>query len=427
MTLSIDGGTLLLPDGEVKRADIFIEDNRISDVGDVSEGDESLDASDCLVIPGLINAHTHAAMTLLRGIADDKPLGPWLREDIWPVEAELTPEDIRSGTELAIAEMIRSGTTTFADMYFEEGVVADVVESSGIRAVLGHGVVTVDKTEEEARRDVEESLEVAKRLDGRANGRIHGMVTPHGLTTVDDEHLEMLSDGARDLDVSLHFHASETSEDVEAIRDEYGVNPLEYADQRGLLRPSTFIAHGVHLTDEEIDLLAERGAGVVHCPASNMKLASGAAPIGTLRDRGVDVAIGTDGAASNNDLDMFDELRDAALLGKHARNNASAVPANVAVEFATVGGSAMLGIDAGRIEPGALADLAIIDLQSPHLTPVHNHVSHLAYAARGGDVKHTICNGDVLMRDRELTTLDSGNVMSNARRRARSLIARAEN
>jgi 5-methylthioadenosine/S-adenosylhomocysteine deaminase len=427
-TLRIAGGHVLTPEFDVVEGDVLVDrrDGEILDVGDTEEGTEQLDAEGCLVMPGLVNAHCHAAMTLLRGYADDKPLDAWLQEDIWPAEGELTEGDVRAGAELALVEMIRSGTTAFADMYFHVPEIAEAVKDAGLRAVLGHGVVTVGKDESEAYRDNVESIDVARAYDGDAEGRIKTAYMPHSLTTVDEDLLREFVAEARDAGVAVHFHANETTDEVEPLVDERGERPLEYARDLGLLEPEDFLAHGVHVDETEIDVLAETGASVVHCPASNMKLASGMAPVQALRDAGVNVALGTDGAASNNDLDLFDELRDAAMLGKLAADDAAAVPAEAAVEMATAGGARALGFDSGRIEPGANADLAVVDFSAPHLTPVHDHVSHLAYAATGGDVRHTVCDGEVLMRDREVLPFDEAAVREHAESRAAALAERVE-
>ncbi len=426
--LVVAGGRVLRPDGTVERADVRIDrgTGRIDAVGPDLAGAARLDATGGLVIPGLVNAHTHVSMTLLRGYADDRPLTPWLEESIWPVEAALEPADVRVGAELGLVEMIRAGTTAFADMYFEMEAVADAVERAGVRATLGQGVVTAGKDEPAARADVESAIAAADALDGAADGRISAALMPHSLATVGEPFLHDLRDAAAERDLPLHYHANETpTHQVEPVLERAGRRPLRYARDEGLLREGDFLAHCVHLTDAEIDLLAESGAGVVHCPASNMKLASGAAPVERLREAGVGLALGTDGAASNNDLDPFDELRDAALLAKLSTGDAAALPAAAAVRAATAGGADALGLDAGRIETGALADLAVVDLSAPHLHPHHDLVSHLAYAVRGGDVRHTVCDGRVLMRDRELLTLDADAVRARATERARGLFARA--
>jgi 5-methylthioadenosine/S-adenosylhomocysteine deaminase len=429
-TLRIAGGRVLRPDATVERADVLVdsESGTITAVGDPDEvpaGDETLDADDGLVMPGLVNAHTHAAMTLLRGYADDKELDAWLQEDIWPVEAELTPEDVRAGTDLGLLEMIRSGTTAFADMYFHEEQVVDAVEDAGLRARLGYGIVTVGKDEEGAREDCEQSLEVAQRFDGAAAGRVETAFMPHSLTTVGEEYLREYVSKAREAGIPLHYHANETEDEVAPIVEEEVERPLEYARELDMTGPSDFVAHGVHLDGTEIDLLAETDTDVIHCPASNMKLASGMAPVQKLLDAGVTVGLGTDGAASNNDLDLFDEMRDAAMVGKLAADDASAVPAESVVRMATEGSASALGFDSGRIEEGANADLAVVDLDAPHLTPHHDLVSHLVYAARGSDVRHTLCDGAVLMRDREVLTMDADEVRERAEERAAAAVERA--
>jgi 5-methylthioadenosine/S-adenosylhomocysteine deaminase len=426
--LLVTGGRVLRPDLTVEKADVLVDTDAgdILGVGDVGPGDDELDASGGLVMPGLVNAHTHVAMTLLRGHADDKPLDAWLQEDIWPVEAELTAADVRAGAELGLVEMLKSGTTALNDMYFFMPEVVEAVEDAGLRARLGYGSITVAKDEDAARQEMRDGLDFAIEYDGAAEGRISTAFMPHSLTTVGEQYYREFVPEAREAGVPIHLHANETTDEVDPIVEEHGERPLEYAADVGLLEPEDYIAHGVHVDGTEIDLLAERGAGVVHCPASNMKLASGMAPVQDLLDAGVPVGLGTDGAASNNDLDMFDEMRDAAMLGKLAADDASAVDAGSVVEMATAGSASVLGIDSGRIEAGANADLAVIGLDSPHLTPAHDLVSHLAYAVRGSDVRHTVCDGQVLMRDREVTVLDEDAVRERAGERAAALVERAE-
>ncbi|QZY00802.1 amidohydrolase [Halobaculum rubrum] len=428
-TLAVTDGRVLTPEFDVIRADVLID----ADAGEILEvgpdlagdADGTLDATDSLVMPGLVNAHGHATMTLLRGYADDKALEDWLQEDIWPAEAELTPEDVAVGTRLAAVELIRSGTTAFADMYFHVGEVVEAVREAGLRARVGHGVVTVGKDEEAARDDFAESIAVAEEYDGAADGRVRTAVMPHAPHTVGTEYFEEFVPRVREAGVPLHFHLNETETYLDEIDAEAGVRPTEYADDLGLLAEDTWVAHGVHTDASEIETLAERGTAVAHCPASNMKLASGMAPVQELLDAGVTVALGTDGAASNNDLDLFDEIRDAAMLGKLAADDAAAVDAETAVRMATEGGADALGFDSGRIEAGANADLAVVDLEAVHLTPEHDLVSHLAYAARGSDVRHTVCDGEVLMRDRDVLAFDEADVRERAQDHAEALVARA--
>ena len=376
-------------------------------------------------MPGLVNAHTHVAMTLLRGYADDKPLTPWLEEDIWPLEAHLTAEDVRAGTELGLVEMIRSGTTGFVDMYFFMDEVAEAVATAGLRALLGRGIITANKDEADAREDVEAAFDFAAAHDGAADGRVATAVMPHSLATVDEPYLDEIADRAREAGRPIHYHANETLDhQVEPVVEAHGERPLAYAAGLGLLGEDVLLAHCVHLSDGEIDRVVETDTGVVHCPASNAKLASGMAPVQRLLDAGVRVGIGTDGAASNNDLDVFDEVRDATMIGKLAAGDATAVPAGAAVSMATAGGAAIAGLGDGRLAPGGAADLIVVDLEAPHLTPGHDLVSHLAYAVRGSDVRHTVCDGAVLMRDREVLTLDEPSVLEAARTRAADLVAR---
>ncbi|MFB6085719.1 MAG: amidohydrolase [Halodesulfurarchaeum sp.] len=426
-TISVTDGHVLHPDASVSRADVLVDedDGEIRAVGQDLAGDRTLSAAGGLVMPGLVNAHTHAAMTLLRGYADDRPLDAWLREDIWPAEAALEPADVRAGTDLALLEMIRSGTTAFADMYFHMDEVLASVERAGLRARLSHGIVTVGKDEEGAEADVQEGIDFARRTVECENDRIRPALSPHSLTTVSEDALRDTVAAARDLDVPLHIHANETPDEVEPIVESEGVRPLEYAVELGLLEAQDFLAHGVHVDGTEVDILADQGPSVVHCPASNMKLASGMAPIERLLDRGVPLALGTDGAASNNDLDMVGEMRDAALLGKLAADEASAVPAEAVVRMATEGGSRALGLPGGRIEPGAAADLIVVDFGAARMTPVHEHVSHLVYAAHGEDVRHTMVDGAVLMADRKVRVLEEQAVRAAARSRAADLADRA--
>ena len=425
MDLLVENGNVY-KDGRVVEADVGVRDGRIDEVGDVDDADRIIDASGCLVLPGMVNAHTHASMTLLRGYADDLPLQTWLEDHIWRVEGHLTPEDIRVGAELAAVEMIRSGTTAFADMYFEMDEIADVVDEAGLRAKLGYGIITVGKDEEEAREEIREGVEFAREYDGAADGRVRTMVTPHAPYTCDDETLREAAEEAREMDVTLHTHLSETAQEVDDCVENEDVRPPEYLDSLGVFDGDAYVAHGVHLNDEDIDLLARRGVGVAHCPSANMKLASGTAPVADLLNADVTVGIGTDGPASNNTLDMFKEARHAALVAKTREGDASVVPAEAALDAATRGGAELLGTDAGVIEEGHPADLAVIDLDAPHLTPKHDLVSHAIYAANGADVTATIVNGEVLMEDGVVESMDEDAVIAEAQETARELVERAE-
>ncbi len=424
MDLCVRNGTVLTPEG-LREADVGVRDGTIAAVGDVGEADRELDATDSLVLPGLVNTHTHAAMTLLRGYADDLPLGEWLSEYIWPVEAHLEPEDVEAGARLAALEMIRTGTTAFADMYFEMDRVAEAVADSGLRARLGYGIITEGKDDAAAREEVETGIRFAREYDGAADGRVRTMLTPHAPYTCGDWVFEEVAAAADDIGVPVHVHLAETSDNVEESLESTGERPAVHLDGLDFWDRPAYVAHGVHLDADDRALLAERGVGVAHCPSANMKLASGAAPVEGLRDAGATVALGTDGPSSNNELDMFSEMRHAALLAKLREDDAAALPAETVVEMATRAGAELLGLDAGAIEAGRAADLAVLDLDRPNLTPRHDLVSHAVYAASGKDVTATVVDGEVLMEGGEVLTLDEEAVIAEADERAMDLVERA--
>lgn len=428
--LAVTGGEVLRPDGTVERADVVI-DRETSEITAVdpepdAAPDETLDATDCVVMPGLVNAHCHMSMSLLRGYAAEKPLDAWLAEEVGPVEAVLDGDDVAAGARLALVELLQSGVTAVGDMYFHTDRVVAAVREAGIRARLGFAAITVGKDEAAADEEIARTAEVAREFDGAADGRVRTAVMPHALTTVDPDRLAACADRAAEAGVPLHFHANETRGEVDPILDDHDQRPLAFADDRGLLREGSYVAHAVHVTDDEIDLLADRGVGVAHNPAANAKLASGMAPVQRMLDRGVTVGIGTDGPASNDDLDMFGEIRDAAMIGKLQTGDATAVDAETVLRMATAHGADLLGFDAGRVEVGRKGDLAVVDLDSPHLTPTHDPVKLLAYAARASDVRHTVCGGRVLVRDGEVLPFDVQRVRREAEERAAAAVARAE-
>lgn len=425
MDLCLEDGVVLTPDGVVD-ADVGVDDGEIREVGDVEDADRTVDCEGCVVAPGMVNAHTHAAMTLFRGYADDMPLERWLEDEIWPIEAKLTAEDVEAGARLAAVEMIRSGTTCFADMYFEMERVVDAVGDSGLKACLGYGAITVGKDEEEAREEFEESVEFAREHAESHGGRVRTMVTPHAPYTCDTETLRRASEAAAEEEVVLHTHLSETEGEVEDSVSEHGSTPARRLDDLGFWSADAYVAHGVHLDDGELSLMAEHDVGVAHCPTANAKLAAGVAPIAEMVEAGVDVCIGTDGPASNNDLDMWEETRMAALLAKAWSDDAAAVPAEKALEMSTAKGSEVLGFHAGAVERGRPADIAVVDLEAAHLKPRHDVVSHLVYSANGGDVVHTLVDGRVLMEDREIRTLDAAAVMEEAEEAASALASEVE-
>ena len=387
------------------------------------EADEVLDCTGQAVIPGLINAHTHVPMSLLRGMADDLRLDVWLLGYMMPVEREFVgPEFCRVGTLLSCAEMIRSGTTCFCDMYYFEDEVAQATAEVGLRAILGETILKFP-TPDAASYD--ESLAYCRDFIERWRGHelIVPAVAPHAVYTSTVEMLQQSAALARQYDVPLVTHFSETVEEVEESRRLHGQTPVEYVHGLGLLEARVIAAHCVHVTEPEMRLLARKRVGVSHNPTSNLKLASGVAPVLRLRQAGVAVGIGTDGPGSNNDQDMFEEMRLAALLPKGVSYNPTALPAREAFAMATIEGARALKLDRliGSLEPGKQADIAVVDLQGPHLTPrfalgPNSVYSQMVYAAKASDVCHVLVNGRLLMRERELLTVDEAAVLAAAQR-----------
>ncbi|GAW91042.1 amidohydrolase [Calderihabitans maritimus] len=385
--------------------------------------DKIIDARGKAVLPGFINCHTHAAMTLFRSYADDLPLMQWLGEKIWPLEENLQSEDVYWGTQLAILEMIRSGTTTFADMYFFMDQVAQAVAETGIRACLSRGMIGVAPTRDEA---LKESKELVRNWHRQAEGRINVMLGPHAPYTCPPDYLDKVLEMAAELTVGIHIHLAETRDEVRDITKQYGKTPIRLMEEVGLFKFPVLAAHCVHLDEEEIEILKTHGVGVVHNPESNMKLASGIAPVSRMLEVGVKVGLGTDGPASNNNLDLIEEMRTAALLQKVSMQDPTAIPAYQALEMATRLGAAALGLseEVGVIKPGYKADIILVDLNQPHFYPHHDPLAHLVYAARGADVDTVIIDGKVVMENREVKTIDTERVYWEVEQSARRLAGR---
>jgi 5-methylthioadenosine/S-adenosylhomocysteine deaminase len=370
------------------------------------------------VMPGLVNAHGHAAMSLLRGFADDLPLMPWLEDHIWPAEqAHVSPEFVRDGVELAIAEMIRAGTTTFSDMYFFPDVCAHTAEKLGMRCQITFPIFDFPTV---WARDAEEYI--SKGLALRDDVKHSDLVTvgfgPHAPYTVSEPSLVKVATLSAELDAAIHIHLHETAGEVLQAVELNGERPLDTLNRLGLLGPRTQCVHMTDLGDQDIALLARTGTHVVHCPQSNMKLASGACPVGKLLERGVNVALGTDSAASNNDLNLFGELQAAALLAKLTASDATAVNAAQALAMATINGARALGLDdnIGSLEVGKQADLIAIDLSQPETQPVYHPLSLLAYACNGSQVAYSWVAGELLMAQRRLTRVDLDSLNARIRR-----------
>lgn len=409
----------------IEKGFIVIEDNIIADMGSgeakATGYDLVIDGENQVVLPGFINTHTHAAMTLLRSYADDLPLMEWLETKIWPLEDKLTAEDIYWGTMLAIVEMIKSGTTTFADMYFYMDEVAKAVQSSGIRACLSRGMVGVGPQSEQA---ITDSRSLVDKWHNQGDGRITIMLGPHAPYTCPPEYLQRVAALASELKVGIHIHVAETSGEVADTVREYGKTPVKLLQDAGLFENHVLAAHCVHLSDDDITILAESGAGIAHNPESNMKLASGIAPVPKLLAAGIPVALGTDGASSNNNLDMLQEMRTCALLHKVNTMDPTVLPAYKALEMATVNGAQALGLEnqIGRLQKGYKADMIIINLEAAHQIPRYDIVANLVYAGQASDVDTVIIDGKIVMKNRQIVTLNEAEVINKVKKIAARLM-----
>lgn len=388
----------------LENVDLLINKDMISGIGrNIPEGDHKIiDCSNKAVLPGLINAHTHSSMTVLRGISDNKKLDDWLHEEIFPAEEKINPEDAYTGALTASIEMLETGTTTFNDMYDHMENVAKAVEESGIRAVLARGLLDTDDKGEERMKQAIELIGSFKDL-----GRIETCIAPHGVYTCSEQLLEDARESAEMFEVPYHIHVSETEKEVEESREEHGVTPLEHLNSLDAVNPKLIAAHGVHLTDKEKEILEKKGGNVVHNPSANLKLGSGIAEIPELVDRGINVAMGTDGPASNNNFNLFEEAKIASLL--HKKENPERITEQQVLDMLTVNGAKALGLEEriGSIEIGKKADLITVDLENPELNPVNreNLISHLIYSF-SGKVSETIVNGKLVVEQGRITTVD---------------------
>lgn len=418
--VTMDGGRRVIEDGAVA-----IKGGRIVGIGTRGEvlgryratRAQTIEASGKAVIPGLINGHTHVPMTLFRGLADDLDLNEWLTKYIFPAEAKnVTEEFVRVGTQLGLAEMIRGGTTTYADMYYFEDAVADETARAGVRGLLGESVIDFpvadNKTHAEAMAYTERYVK-----KWRGHALVTPAIAPHAPYTVSEEHLKAVRAFSDRTGAPILIHVAETRKEVDDIMKAKGARPVEYLARIGFLNDRVVAAHTVHINAGEIALLKQFGTGAVHNPQSNMKLASGVAPVPPMIASGVALGLGTDGAASNNDLDMWEEMDTAAKLHKVSSNDPRVVTAQEALEMATLGGARALHMerDIGSLEPGKRADLVVVDLDSLHQTPRYNIYSHLVYATKAADVRTVVIEGRVVMRDRQLLTINEREVKRRAR------------
>jgi 5-methylthioadenosine/S-adenosylhomocysteine deaminase len=425
----IKNGYVLTMDqaGDIKRGVVVIEDGVITQVADHTNetADTIIDAEGSVVMPGLINTHTHAGMTLFRGYADDLPLAEWLEEHIWPAEAVLTDKDLHKGTLLACLEMIKSGTTAFADMYIHMDEVARAVEKSGMRAALSYGMIDLGD-EARGESELKEGRRFVQKWDGSADGRITAMYGPHAPNTCSRELLVKVKEQAIHDDAKIHIHVLETEAELNQMKEQFGMCSINMLDEIGFLDSSVLAAHCIWLSDGDIDILSKRGVNVSHNPISNMKLASGIAPVPKMLDRGVNVSLGTDGCASNNSLDMFEEMKTSALLHKVNTFDPTVLPARQVLGMATRNGARALGLETGVLKAGYRADVIIVDMNKPHLTPSYDATSHLVYSARGCDVRTTIVNGKILMHDYKMISLDEQKVIDSTRDAAKDLVLKVK-
>ncbi len=408
---------------------VLVEDGKIIEIGDkISKSpDHVVSGRGAVLLPGLINTHTHLSMTLFRGYADDMELHDWLANKIWPLETKLTGEACYYGALLGCLEMIRTGTTTFVDMYFYMQDVARAVVEAGIRGVLSFGVIDLfdEERAEEQKKATEEFLQFVKNLN---NSRVQFAVGPHAPYTCSADTLVWAKQLAERENCVLHLHVAETRKEEADFQKNHGVRVVEYLHRIGALSPRLLAAHCVWLSKTEVKLLGEAGAKVAHCPVSNMKIATGGyAPLPEMFEYGVPVGLGTDGAASNNTLDMFETMKFCALAHKAHRWDPAILPAQKVLDLATIEGAKAIGADnqLGSIEVGKNADMILVDLRVPNLQPIHGKetiVSDLVYAARGANVSTTIVDGKVLMENGDVKTLDQSNIFARAAEIVRDLI-----
>ncbi len=396
-------GSIGIADGKI----VFVEKG----VAELA-GAQVIDARGMVAMPGLVNAHNHISMSLLRSHADDLPLMTWLNDHVWPFEAKMTRDDVRLGAELGIAEMLLGGTTTSADMYWMDEAVAEAVNKSGIRAVIGTSIL--DGRREDFDRDFE-----TLRTKYAGHPRIALMVAPHAVYTCSRETLEYARDVAREAGVGIMIHVSETLDEQKIVAERYGCTPVELLRDLGMLTENTLIVHGVCLSDGDIEILKAHGCSVAHNPQSNMKLSSGIAPVARMAAAGVNVAIGTDGPASNNDLDMWEEMRSASLLAKVSTGDPCAFSAWETLRMATAGGAKALGLEGitGKLKAGLAADIILIDIEKPHLYPRSNIVANLVYCGKAADVDTVIVDGKVVVQGGKLLTLPLADICRDAERR----------
>jgi 5-methylthioadenosine/S-adenosylhomocysteine deaminase len=414
----IDDGLIAIKNGKIT----FIG-KRVSAAN--MRAEKKINAKNKVAIPGLINCHTHVSMTLFRGIAEDQPLDVWLKKTIWPLEAKLRQEDIYAGALLGCLEMIKNGTTCFADMYFHESIIAKAVNESGLRSVLAEGIIEAeDKALGE--KMFKKSVDFARSFHGHADGRVTTMLGPHAAYSCSPDLLVKIREKASELGVGVHTHLAESKEIFTDFEKKYGCSEIEFLDKINFLKSNVLAAHCINLSNADMHILYKRKTNVVYVPVANMKLGLGAAKIADLMDLGINVALGTDGPASNNSLDMFETMKIAALLQKLIYSDPKILPARESLKMATLNGAKALGLERsiGSIEVGKKADVILIDFTKPHLKPLHNIYATLVYSARGSDVDTVIVDGKIIMENRKVKTLDEREVIERAENITLDLLSR---
>ena len=426
-TILIKNAFILSPNKNFKgKKSLLIKDDIIADVSDKideSNVDKIIDATGKILLPGLINTHTHLSMTLFRGLADDLSLDSWLNDHIWPMEANLNGNYCYIGALLGAVELIKSGTTTFSDMYFYMEDVARAIDEAGIRAVLSYGMIDFGDAEKREN-EIKENLELFNSCNGMADGRIKVFFGPHSPYTASEELLVKVRELADEYNMGIHIHVSETQKEINDVSEEKGLRPFEYLDKIGFLGPDVVAAHSVWLSDNEIEIIKKNNVKISHNPCSNMKLASGVAPVSKLIENDICVSIGTDGASSNNNLDLIEELKTASLLQKVSTLDPKVLTSDEAIAMGTIKGAEALGLDSeiGSIEVGKKADIILIDTNSANMVPDSSTLSsNVIYSANGSNVDTTICNGKILMENKKLTVLDEQEIYEKARKAIKEL------
>ncbi len=417
-------------DGLIKNGFISVRDGKITQIGTSKphvkvRASITVEAKGKVAMPGLINCHTHVPMTLFRGMAEDQPLDTWLKKTIWPLEANLTSNDVYNGALLGCLEMIKSGTTCFGDLYFHEDAVAKAVKDSGLRAVLAEGIIE-SGNKNRGEKMLRKSLDFAERHNNSVEGRIRTMLGPHASYSCGSELLMKIKEKAFQLNIGIHTHVAESRDMSKDLEKECRASEVEYLSKIGFLNERVLAAHCIDLSTKDMQIISKSRMNVAHAPVANMKLGLNAARVKELVDLGVNVGLGTDGPASNNSLDLFETMKTAALLQKHAYHDPTVLSSYELLKMATINGAKALGLEkeVGSLEVGKRADIVLIDMLKPHLKPLHNVCANLVYSARGSDVDTVIVDGKVLMEHRQVKTLNERTVMKKAEETALDLVRR---